>query len=91
MRTRSNSFELRTWALLIGMAVCTQSLHAAAKVSTGPVPGGGKPMAARTDAAGTIQLVYDCADGPKYTRSVDGGRTLERAIPIVDQASRKPG
>lgn len=91
MRTRSSGFELHTLALLIGMTVCTQSLHAADKVATLPVPGGGKPMAARTDATGTIHLVFDSVNGPQYTRSVDGGRTLERAIPIVDQASRKPG
>lgn len=48
-------------------------------------------MAARTDATGTIHLVFDSVNGPQYTRSVDGGKTLERAIPIVDQASRKPG
>ena len=40
------------------------------------VPEGGKPMVARTDAEGTIHLLYDSAAGPKYVMSRDNGKTL---------------
>lgn len=48
-------------------------------------------MAAKTDAQGTIHLVYDTADGPHYVSSQDNGQTLSMPIPLVDRASKKPG
>ena len=42
-------------------------------VTTVSVPGGGKPVVAKTDTDGTIHLLYDSDDGPKYARSSDGG------------------
>src|SRR5262249_44649321 len=56
-----------------------------------PVPAGGKAMAAKTDARGTIHLVFENSDGPHYARSADNGKSLSNPIPLVDQASRKPG
>jgi hypothetical protein len=74
------------------MTLAGQSVHAAAaKVTTVPVPSGGQPMAAKTDAKGTIHLVFDTSDGPHYVSSRDNGQTLSNPIPLVDQASRKPG
>jgi hypothetical protein len=61
------------------------------KVTTVPVPEGGSPVAARADAEGTIHLLYNSADGPKYVKSSNTGRTFEPPIPIVDEGSRKPG
>ena len=60
-------------------------------VTTVPVPEGGSPVAARTDAEGTILLLYNSADGPKYAKSSNNGKTFEPPIPVVDEASRKPG
>jgi hypothetical protein len=59
--------------------------------TTVPVPEGGSPVAARTDAEGTIHLLYNSADGPKYAKSSNNGNTFEPPIPVVDEASRKPG
>jgi hypothetical protein len=60
-------------------------------VRTVPVPGHGQPLVARTDGEGTIHLLYATADGPQYVKSLDDGKTFSAAIPVVDQASRKPG
>ena len=67
--------------------VCAEGV----KVKTISVPAGDKPMAAKTDALGTIHLVFDTSDGPHYLRSKDHGKTLSRPIPLVDPGSRKPG
>jgi hypothetical protein len=61
------------------------------EVTTVPVPEGGRPMVARADAEGTIHLLYNSADGPKYVKSSDNGKTFGTPIPVVDEASRKPG
>lgn len=63
---------------------------AATKITTVPVPSGGRAMAARTDAQGIIHLVFDTSDGPQYVSSSDNGQTLSKPIPLVDQASQKP-
>ena len=60
-------------------------------MTTVPVPNGGQPAAAKTDAQGTIHLVYNSADGPQYVRSTDNGKTFSKAIAIVDRGSRKRG
>src|SRR5262249_54101036 len=57
-------------------------------VTTIPVPEGGSPIVARADAAGTIHLLYNSADGPKYVRSSNNGKTFEAPIPVVDEGSR---
>lgn len=61
------------------------------RVTVLQVPGGGEPIAARTDSAGTIHLVFKGTYGPQYVRSSDGGKTFTEAFPILDQGSRKPG
>jgi hypothetical protein len=61
------------------------------KVTTLPVPEGGQPAAARVDAEGTIHLLYNSADGPKYAKSSDNGKTFEAPLPVIDEGSRKPG
>lgn len=74
--------------------LCTPSANAddgIGKVTTVPVPGRGQPIVAKTDAAGTIHLLYDSNDGPKHTRSTDGGRTFELAIPVVGGGPQKAG
>src|SRR5258707_9397304 len=65
--------------------------HAAEKVRTVPVPDRGQPLVAKADAEGTIHLLYDTADGPRYVKSLDNGKTFSAAIPVVDKGSRKPG
>jgi hypothetical protein len=64
---------------------------AASKVTIVPVPEGGQPVAAKIDAQGTIHLAFHAADGPRYAKSNDNGKTFTKSLPIVDRASRKPG
>lgn len=61
------------------------------RVTTVAVPEGGSPVAARADAEGTIHLLYNSADGPKYVKSSNNGKTFEAPIPVVDEGARKPG
>ena len=73
------------------MSFVGQIVYAATpKVTTVPVPSGGQAMAAKTDAQGTIHLVFDTSDGPHYASSEDNGQTFSQPMPLVDQASRKP-
>lgn len=66
-------------------------LLAAGKVIVVSVPNGGNAMAAKTDAKGTIHLVFDTAAGPQYANSQDNGKTFNKPLPLVDRASMKPG
>jgi len=91
---RGNRLKLPVLNLVAVVAIflAGQSVQAAAaKVTTVPVPSGGKAMAAKTDAQGTIHLVFDTSDGPHYVYSQDNGKTLSKPIPLVDQPSRQPG
>jgi hypothetical protein len=63
----------------------------AGKVVTVAVPDGGRPVVARTVEDGTVHLLFDSEDGPKYARSGDGGMTLSAAIPVVGGSSRAAG
>jgi hypothetical protein len=63
----------------------------AGKVTTVPVPAVGRPVVARTDSVGTIHLLCDSEDGPKYAKSTDGGATFSAAIPVVSGGSQSAG
>lgn len=65
--------------------------YAAGKVTTVPVPDGGQAATAHTDERGTIHLVFNSSEGPKYVRSSDNGKTFSEPIAIVDRESQKPG
>lgn len=60
------------------------------RVKTVAVADGGQPVAAKTDSKGTIHLVYDTADGPRYASFTGEGKSKAAAMPVVDQASQKP-
>ncbi|HWB10890.1 MAG TPA: hypothetical protein VG826_16800 [Pirellulales bacterium] len=62
-----------------------------ADVLVSAVMQGGQPISARCDSEGIIHVACDSPDGPKYLRSVDGGRTFEAPLDLVDQGSRQPG
>lgn len=76
---------------LLTIAWVSHCSAAAPKVTVVPVPDGGRPMAARTDASGVIHVVYDTPGGPQYVSSTNNGKTLSSPIPVVDPGSRKPG
>jgi hypothetical protein len=63
----------------------------ASKVTTVPVPAVGGPVIAKTDSVGTVHLLCDSQDGPKYARSTDGGVTFSAAIPVVSGGSQTAG
>jgi hypothetical protein len=69
----------------------SRSGDATHQVKTVPVPEGGRPVVALADAEGTVHLLYNSADGPKYVKSSDNGMTFGTPISVVDEASRKPG
>lgn len=86
-----------TWLVVKFVAVVSisstgQPLHAAdMKITTVSVPSGGQAMAARTDASGTIHLVFDTTEGPHYANSSDNGKSFSQPVALVDPASRQPG
>src|SRR5512132_1995129 len=63
----------------------------AAKVTTVAVPGGGKPIVARTGKDGAVHLLFDSGGGPKYAKSTDGGVSFSAAIPVVRGGSQAAG
>src|SRR5262245_48990099 len=54
-------------------------------------PNRGQPVVARTDAAGTIHLVYATSGVPQYVKSEDKGKTFSTPLAIVNREARKPG
>ena len=73
------------------LAIAAKAADGASSVTTVAAPGGGQPIVARCDAAGTIHLVCDSPEGPQYSKSTDGGKTFSQPLAVVDRASRKPG
>ncbi len=53
------------------------------RVTTIPVPDHGQPAAAKTDAEGTIHLLFNTQDGPRYATSRDHGKSFSDAMPVV--------
>jgi hypothetical protein len=61
------------------------------QVTTVLTPSHGRPVVAKADAKGTIHLLFDSNEGPKYAQSTDGGRTFEAAIPVAVTTKKQPG
>ena len=82
-----------TVAVLTTMSLCLPALadDSAGKVVTVAVPGGGKPVAARTGKDGAVHLLCDSPEGPKYLKSTDGGVTFSAAMPVVNGGSQAAG
>src|SRR5262245_36464350 len=55
------------------------------------VPRGAKVAKAQLGADGTIHVLVDAKDGPRYVKSTDAGVTFSAPMTIVDDASQKPG
>src|SRR5262249_40610717 len=60
-------------------------------LTTVAVPGGGKPVVARTDKQRSIHLLLDSADGPRYAKSTDGGTTFGPAIAVIPGKPQEAG
>jgi hypothetical protein len=81
-------------ALLSTVLFCPMAANAddaGGKVTTVRVSAVGRPVVARTVSLGTLHLLCDSDDGPKYARSTDGGQTFSPAIPVVVEGSRTAG
>jgi hypothetical protein len=76
--------------LFVGM-LTSRAAETASRVSSIRVPGASKVFKAQSGADGTIHLLFDGADGPRYVRSLDGGLTFSAAVAVVDTAAQKPG
>jgi hypothetical protein len=94
-RTRTVAFlsAILSLALLVNAAPKTGSPTAAtpATVTTVQAPAGCHAVTAKIDAQGAIHLVSNSSDGPQYAKSTNGGQSFLKSIPVLDQASRKPG
>src|SRR2546425_5930644 len=55
------------------------------------VPGDAKVVKAQLGADGTIHLLLDADDGPRYVKSTDAGVSFSAPMKIVDAGSQKPG
>jgi len=90
--TRRLTLALIAFAAVVLDAFLTmQVVHGTEPVIVAAVPNGGQPVSAKCNAEGTIHLLYDSADGPRYVRSTDNAKTFSQPIPVVDRASHKPG
>jgi len=81
------------WLAIVGVLfyVAANNAHAGTTVTTVAVPHGGQPATAKTDAQGTIHLLFHSPHGPQYVRSLDKGKTFSKPIRVVDRGSQKPG
>jgi hypothetical protein len=68
-----------------------RSGYAETKIRTISVPYGGQAVAAKTDAAGTIHLVFNSDNGPQYATSANDGQTFTEPLTIVDAKSHESG
>jgi len=87
-------------SLLVRFALLTLSVMAVVadhasehvnRVNVIRVPGNAKVVKAQLGAEGTLHLLLDAEDGPRYVKSTDGGVTFSTPMAIVDAASLKPG
>jgi hypothetical protein len=65
-----------TLALLVAFLpgpLVTLADDVAGRVTTAAVPSVGRLVVARAETGGTIHLLCDSPDGPRYARSTDGG------------------
>jgi hypothetical protein len=78
-------------SLLMGEIFFCHASGLAGRVSVIRVPVAGQAVKAMVGADGTIHLLLDSIQGPRYVKSQDGGRTFSEPMAIVDAASQKPG
>lgn len=84
-------FHLIPASLLLAATIAAHADEAASRVTAMRVPGVTNALKAQCSADGTIHLLFDADDGPRYARSRDGGITFSPPMTMVDAAARKPG
>src|SRR6266540_5881037 len=78
-------------SLSVMAAAAGHARERANRVDVIHVPGGFKVVKAQLGADGTIHLLLDAEDGPRYVKSTDAGVGFSAPLKIVDAASQKPG
>ncbi len=78
-------------SLLLAATIAARADETAGRVTAIRVPGVTNAVKAQCDADGTIHLLFDAEDGPRYVRSRNGGITFSPPMTVVDAAARKPG
>src|ERR1041385_5544650 len=75
--------------LLSGMSTLAE--QAATRVKIVRIPGASRTVKAQIGTDGSVHVLFNGQDGPRYTKSTNSGVTFSRAMTIVDDASVKPG
>lgn len=92
MKTQPTVLNRRaTLVLICVLAISTYTAETADRVSVNRVPDASKVFKAQRGTDGTIHLLFDADDGPRYVKSKDDGITFSAPIPVVDSAAQKPG
>jgi hypothetical protein len=92
MKTHRNvPSRLATLTLLFAWTLAMQAAETSDRVNLIRVPGASKVFKAQRATDGTIHLLFDADDGPRYVKSRDEGATFSTPIAIVDAAAQKPG
>lgn len=78
-------------AVLLPACMLAADLGSMGNVALVRVPNGGLAVAAKITEDGTIHLLYNSGDIPYYAKSSDEGESFSSPIPVVAEASRKPG
>jgi len=81
-------FGFTGW-LLVAVFICHAS-ERTDRVEVVRVPTGGQAVKAMPGSDGTIHLLLNSTDGPRYVKSQDSGRTFSEPMAIVDAAAQKP-
>ena len=68
---------IQTGTALVLLAASFFGIAVGQTVSTVAIPGGGRAVTAKCDAAGTIHVLCEAHGGPQYVRSTDGGKSFE--------------
>ena len=88
MKIQQTGSAIALLSMLFFYAPGTNADDGASKVRTASVPDAGKPVVAKTDEKGTIHLLFDSDDGPKYAKTSDGELAFGPPISIVGEGSR---
>lgn len=78
-------------SLLLAVAFISHASERPNRVSVIRITAAGQALKAQLRADGTIHLLLDSPDGPRYVKSQDDGRTFSSPIAVLDAASQKPG
>src|SRR5579863_675227 len=90
MRIQPIACVFSTLCMLVSISSASAD-SSAGTVTTVAVPGGGKPVVARSDKDGAVHLLFDTEEGPKYAKSTDGGATFSVIMPVVHGGSQASG